>query len=464
MAALYPGRVCSKPQFTALPPCIFSGAEFALIPSRDEPFGLVAVEFGRKGALGVGSRVGGLGQMPGWWFTIESTTSRHLLQQFKSAIRTALASKKEVRAVMRARALLQRFPVVQWIEDLETLQSTSIQISVQRRQSSWLSSLLGSKTKPLSGPETPGSTALTMTPLSRTSSPPVETPKPPLSEQFWRNKMLGPGRSSDSRKRLSKVRRPPTFLQPLSSRGLDGSHEAIDNHSIQPSVVEDSDGEHIISEHQSVSTTPEYLTASRVQLYDESLPGFLSPQPPFSPPFSPDSSAANSISNYGDPRPTPPRGPYAGPIGRGPLSVESIVGSHKDFNLQKLDPLFTDSRVLYYNNFAKMLESVDAKSSEDQLCIEQYLVKSEKQWFSRFHRAKLGMSPPSTPASSVFRMPWGRNDADSDHGEQESDDGPVNGEFLLGEDYAPPAGLKKLLQKKVGEWQIYCFLIAFVGY
>lgn len=55
---LYPNRVCSKPVFTALPPFIFSGAEFALIPSRDEPFGLVAVEFGRKGALGVGARVG----------------------------------------------------------------------------------------------------------------------------------------------------------------------------------------------------------------------------------------------------------------------------------------------------------------------------------------------------------------------------------------------------------------------
>ena len=62
---MYPDRVFSKPEFTALPPYIFSGAEFALIPSRDEPFGLVAVEFGRKGALGVGARVGGLGNMPG---------------------------------------------------------------------------------------------------------------------------------------------------------------------------------------------------------------------------------------------------------------------------------------------------------------------------------------------------------------------------------------------------------------
>ena len=63
---MYPDRVYSKPEFTSLPPYLFSGADFALIPSRDEPFGLVAVEFGRKGALGVGARLGGLGLMPGW--------------------------------------------------------------------------------------------------------------------------------------------------------------------------------------------------------------------------------------------------------------------------------------------------------------------------------------------------------------------------------------------------------------
>src|SRR5258707_9490466 len=63
---MYPEKVFCKPEFTALPPYLFSGADFALIPSRDEPFGLVAVEFGRKGALGVGSRLGGLGLMPGW--------------------------------------------------------------------------------------------------------------------------------------------------------------------------------------------------------------------------------------------------------------------------------------------------------------------------------------------------------------------------------------------------------------
>jgi hypothetical protein len=46
----------------------FSGAEFALIPSRDEPFGLVAVEFGRKGALGIGgiSLISGLIGSKSW--------------------------------------------------------------------------------------------------------------------------------------------------------------------------------------------------------------------------------------------------------------------------------------------------------------------------------------------------------------------------------------------------------------
>lgn len=54
MMKVYKGRVFSQPEFTALPPYMFSGADFALMPSRDEPFGLVAVEFGRKGVLCVG--------------------------------------------------------------------------------------------------------------------------------------------------------------------------------------------------------------------------------------------------------------------------------------------------------------------------------------------------------------------------------------------------------------------------
>ena len=135
------------------------------MPSRDEPFGLVAVEFGRKGALCVGARVGGLGQMPGWWFTIESTTTKHLIHQFKIAIEGALKSKPEMRAIMRARAAKQRFPVAQWVEDLEKLQGTAIKISQKldskggRLGSSWntpLHSRRNSLSQPGSATPTPG--------------------------------------------------------------------------------------------------------------------------------------------------------------------------------------------------------------------------------------------------------------------------------------------------------------------
>ncbi|KAE9411209.1 modular protein with glycoside hydrolase family 13 and glycosyltransferase family 5 domains [Gymnopus androsaceus JB14] len=104
---MHPDRVYSKPEFTALPPYLFSGADFALIPSRDEPFGLVAVEFGRKGALGVGSRLGGLGLMPGWWFPVESTSTSHMLSQLTKSIKMALKSTEEERALLRARSAVQ---------------------------------------------------------------------------------------------------------------------------------------------------------------------------------------------------------------------------------------------------------------------------------------------------------------------------------------------------------------------
>lgn len=67
--------------------------------------------------------------MPGWWFTIESTTTRHFIRQLKTAVENALRSKPDVRAIMRARATKQRFPVKQWVEDLEKLQSSAIELS-----------------------------------------------------------------------------------------------------------------------------------------------------------------------------------------------------------------------------------------------------------------------------------------------------------------------------------------------
>ena len=239
---MYPGRVFSHPEFMALPPYVFSGADFALMPSRDEPFGLVAVEFGRKGVLCVGTcvpelqlplnlsiawvsgliihlmffsffspfltaslkrkgadsklragaRVGGLGNMPGWWFTIESTTSRHFIQQFKMAIDNALRSKPDVRAIMRARATKQRFPVSQWVEDLEKLQSSAIEISHKQG---------GMEKRPTF--ESPNTPTILETPgmlsILRTRAPPSKRPRPAVVTATNRSSPLSTISESHSR-------------------------------------------------------------------------------------------------------------------------------------------------------------------------------------------------------------------------------------------------------------------------
>ncbi|KAJ3211621.1 Cell wall alpha-1,3-glucan synthase ags1 [Entophlyctis luteolus] len=133
MMELYPGRVCSKPQFTEIPPAVHMGCDFVLIPSRDEPFGLVAVEFGRKGVLGIGSLVGGLGSMPGWWYSVESAETKHLHKQFLSSIRQALRSSHEERAKMRAAAIEQRFGVEEWVRKtrLQHLEALAVAVKSQ---------------------------------------------------------------------------------------------------------------------------------------------------------------------------------------------------------------------------------------------------------------------------------------------------------------------------------------------
>lgn len=383
MMEKYPTRVFSKPEFTALPPFIFSGAEFALIPSRDEPFGLVAVEFGRKGALGVGSRVGGLGTMPGWWFTIESTTTRHLLEQFKDAIRSAIASSKEVRAVMRHRSALQRFPVAQWVEDLEKLQATSIQI--HKQQAYKRVSLLS---------------------LRRNSS--VPTTELPVNA------------------RLSQA---PTII------GISSVINTAPN-SVPPSIIDAG---------METPQTPDFTPVG-------------SPAPSIRPAMPTRQNTMSTLAiTEGIEQPfihaSLPSSPSL-------LSLQAVTGLQASFGLQNVDPNFTDSGGVYYNTFDRMLGAVDGKSSEDKFCIEKYLVQSEKRWFNQRHNAKLGrMSRASTPASSVFRMPGGRT---SDPDFVQEPPTPPGEDFLLGDDYKPPSGLRKFFQRKIGDWQLYSFLLAFV--
>ncbi|KAJ6154162.1 hypothetical protein N7485_012531 [Penicillium canescens] len=484
MMKLYPSRVCSKPQFTVLPPFIFSGAEFALIPSRDEPFGLVAVEFGRKGALGIGARVGGLGQMPGWWYTVESTTTSHLLKQFKLAIDSALNSRSEVRAMMRARSAKQRFPVAQWVEDLEILQSTSIRVHDKERAKAQNLSTAAGAYNAIYGMMTPQAAST----RSGASTPPMQpSSRPATMGSLQRSSIIysrDPSPGADSRPRSGLSRQVPFGIRPISSSTEPRGRRDLGKGSIvegddstgraSPEAEEDSDEELMATCYgdDDYPISPDGVDAARGQ--SPQSPGIaftkealLARQLARSS-NTPSSSTAPSTAGTDDTL-IPPSRPWAGSGSRlsssSALSVDSVVGEKKDFKLQKVDPFFTDSNGEYYKEFEKRLEELNGANSDNQLCIEQYLEKSEKKWFNKFRDARLGRNQGS-PSGSMHLGKGGSptgsitNDDATSHDSvvPERKDSPLD-EFMLGDNYVPPTGLKKWMQMRLGEWPVYSLFL-----
>lgn len=386
----YPGRVFSKPEFTSLPPCIFSGAEFALIPSRDEPFGLVAVEFGRKGALGVGAKVGGLGQMPGWWYTIESTSTTHLLSQFKQAVVAALESKTDTRAKMRAWSAKQRFPVAQWLEGLEKLQGRSIKMHHKVMTKAKKRLTMGSAYRDRSGP--PSGTQTPTTPNLTASS--MFLPPRPDSEVWQRNSLAPSNRASA----MSGTNTPD-----MPSPGI-GGYGNLRNYG-------DSDVESVYSDVDADSLAPPRFLGD----------GELGPS---------GNRSQLGIHNLGS--------------SVSVVSVDSVVGGRKDFKLQKVDPFFTDSDGKFMAAFEKKLDKLSAKNTISQLCIEEYLIDSEREFFDGMRDAKLGTgyarhSSMTTPIMRSRRSSPDRSSKMVRSAVQKE----MRQEYGLGDDYVPPTGLKK---------------------
>lgn len=150
------------------------------------------------------------------------------------------------------------------------------------------------------------------------------------------------------------------------------------------------------------------------------------------------------------------------------LSVNSVVGDKKDFKLQKVDPFFTDSTGEYYKAFDDKLKDLDGKTSEGQLCIEDFLVKSERKWFNKFRDARLGRTPGhsrhASPAPSIFKKSRPPSPTGSIFDKPEALDAREisdDDEYLLGNDYKPPTGLRKYMQVRIGDWPLYSFFLAF---
>jgi alpha-1,3-glucan synthase len=123
------------------------------------------------------------------------------------------------------------------------------------------------------------------------------------------------------------------------------------------------------------------------------------------------------------------------------VDLDSIVGGRKDFKLQQVDPFFTDSDGKFYDAFDKKLQDLSSKNSISQLCIEEYLVKSERKWFGRFHDAKIGLS--SSGFKSTASLLNSNSSQPSGWPLVDSVEKKEREEFGLGDDYVPPTGLKK---------------------
>lgn len=434
----YPGRVYSKPEFTTLPPYIFSGAEFALIPSRDEPFGLVAVEFGRKGALGVGARVGGLGQMPGWWYTVESVTVKHLAEQFTSAINDALGTDTETRAMMRARSAKQRFPVRQWIQDLEKLYSKSIQYHQED---------IGSVNRPVSQDRSL-SAAPIITQLIEDDAAAVVPPEVSaagLSRSLSLGTRFGPGHHRHAVTDASMGTN-------LSSVGEGDEEEYFDHR------VRFGDGDEVTISQELAERNPRLR--SRTSATNLIVP-------PYSYNIDRGRGRSQSLeildsdSRERSASPSATQGLLAPdnqlnntPRQSALLSLSEVAGDNTNYNLQKIDPTFSDSTGQYAREFEAMLQQTEDLSSED-VRIGDFLDKSEKAWFKKYRDAKLGRFEHRKSLSpSIHEGSDNESNTDAASTMSQAD------EFLLGENYQRPSALKRFLQSRSGDWPVYSILLA----
>ena len=361
--------------------------------------------------------------MPGWWYTVESTSIQHLIRQFKSAIKSALAASQETRAEMRARSAVQRFPIAQWVRDLEILQITSI-----AKHHQVINKSFGRK----NGMRSLSSTAtnsVVNTAVNTAANSPTASHRPSRRAS----------RATSPNRRLEED---PATLRRAFGPGHDIATGAI----LRPITR---------SRRNSLSPIIDPVVQIKPVIYDGDIAAsaFNSPSDQWFPdvPSHP-TSDASSVYNFEnqDRFATQPWD-----VSASTLSVQQVTGkldtgsdsSNEKFKLEQVDPFFTDSTESYYKKFDKLLDSLNASNSENKFCIEEYLNKSSKDWFNRFHNEKL-------TGSKVHLI-----DQSSETGVDDDLDR-RNFHELLGSDYVAPSGISHFLQRKIGDWPVYTFLLA----
>lgn len=511
--------------------------------------------------------------MPGWWFTIESTTTRHFLQQLKTAVENALRSKPDVRAIMRARATKQRFPVSQWVEDLEKLQSSAIEISHKQaarekrptfdspntstiletpstlnvlqtgvpssklprsavvqsvNQGGFLSTVsearpysdmsqisdqgkvlssfsegrlltgasagLGSKIGPSSRRKAPPALLLDSTTKTdvtavrsqsdeeandRSQRPPI--PRSPSSPNPSTRFTLAEG-GIDARPRPNTIRLRPNDRKAVRLLGMQISSSrarALQSPKPHPESSDESSLQSPCTPKTPVTPEFGYYTPPRTRtpprsrmsiarfsfpassIAATSISGDVSVSGGISDTTATSLSASSSssaISCVKEAKPNiirthavdsfPSLGPHYFPHGGiTVLRTSDVKEGSSESILQNLTPFFSDPEQRYEDKFKEKIRALNGKNSEHRLCIEEFLLESEKSWFAKLRAAELRKA--SLAGAPNQRQEVAKKKA-------------IRDEFGLGDKHKPPTGLKRVLRINIGEWPVYSFLLAFV--
>lgn len=111
----YKGRVFIKCEFMRVPEALKFAADFCLMPSRDEPFGYVDIEFAWRGALLVGAQAGGLGKVPGFYYLAQNRENLgRLRRELRAVVTEAMNAPPEKLQRMSEEALRCNFPLGGW--------------------------------------------------------------------------------------------------------------------------------------------------------------------------------------------------------------------------------------------------------------------------------------------------------------------------------------------------------------
>lgn len=144
------------------------------------------------------------------------------------------------------------------------------------------------------------------------------------------------------------------------------------------------------------------------------------------------------------------------------LSLASVLSGREDFALSKVEDMFTDADGKYLKQFTSELQKIDAKASKDELCIEEFITKREKEWSNEVRNKKLGLDSFAVEKGHIsHKVPT----APSQVSEDQLESGASHPESQFDEplvSFKRPTGIKLFLQRRIGDWPLYSFFIALV--